>query len=80
VNVVVPSGPRLGRSDLAGLGVARITFGGGLAHVALHAATARLREFLAGGAGGISAVRERARSPARGRHDRPVRCRAPDRS
>jgi 2-methylisocitrate lyase-like PEP mutase family enzyme len=46
VNIVaVPGG--LGRIELAALGVARISFGGGLAHVALEAAAAQVEDFLA---------------------------------
>jgi 2-methylisocitrate lyase-like PEP mutase family enzyme len=40
----VPGG--LGRSDLAALGVARVSFGGGLAQVALEAAAAAVEEFM----------------------------------
>jgi 2-methylisocitrate lyase-like PEP mutase family enzyme len=46
VNIVaVPGG--LGRSELAALGVARVSFGGGLAHTALEAAAAEVEDFLA---------------------------------
>jgi 2-methylisocitrate lyase-like PEP mutase family enzyme len=46
VNIVgVPGG--LGRSELAELGVARVSFGGGLAHVALEAAAAAVEDFMA---------------------------------
>jgi 2-methylisocitrate lyase-like PEP mutase family enzyme len=46
VNIVaVPTG--LGRSDLAALGVARVSFGGGLAQRALEAAAAEVEEFMA---------------------------------
>jgi 2-methylisocitrate lyase-like PEP mutase family enzyme len=45
VNVVVAPGG-LSRSELAELGVARISFGGGLAEVALEAATDRLEQFM----------------------------------
>jgi 2-methylisocitrate lyase-like PEP mutase family enzyme len=46
VNIVaVPTG--LGRSELAALGVARVTFGGGLAQRALEAAAAEVEEFVA---------------------------------
>jgi 2-methylisocitrate lyase-like PEP mutase family enzyme len=45
VNIVaVPTG--LGRSDLAALGVARVSFGGGLAHRALEAAAAEVEDFI----------------------------------
>jgi 2-methylisocitrate lyase-like PEP mutase family enzyme len=45
VNIVaVPTG--LGRSDLAALGVARVSFGGGLAQAALDAAAAQVEEFV----------------------------------
>jgi 2-methylisocitrate lyase-like PEP mutase family enzyme len=45
VNIVaVPGG--LGRSELAELGVARVSFGGGLAHLALEAAAAEVEDFL----------------------------------
>ena len=45
VNVVaIPGG--LGRSDLAELGVARVSFGGGLAALALEAAAAEVEDFL----------------------------------
>jgi 2-methylisocitrate lyase-like PEP mutase family enzyme len=45
VNIVaVPGG--LGRSDLAELGVARVSFGGGLAELALEAAAAEVEDFL----------------------------------
>jgi 2-methylisocitrate lyase-like PEP mutase family enzyme len=45
VNVLaVPGGP--GRSELAELGVARVTFGGGLATAALEAAAAEVESFL----------------------------------
>jgi 2-methylisocitrate lyase-like PEP mutase family enzyme len=45
VNMVgVPGG--LGRSELASLGVARISFGGGLAQRALDAAAAEVEEFM----------------------------------
>jgi 2-methylisocitrate lyase-like PEP mutase family enzyme len=45
VNIVaVPGG--LGRSELAELGVARVSFGGGLAEVALEAAAAEVADFL----------------------------------
>jgi 2-methylisocitrate lyase-like PEP mutase family enzyme len=46
VNIVaVPGG--LGRSELAALGVARVSFGGGLAQTALAAAAAEVEDFLA---------------------------------
>jgi 2-methylisocitrate lyase-like PEP mutase family enzyme len=46
VNILaVPGG--LGRSELASLGVARVSFGGGLAHVALEAAAAEVEDFTA---------------------------------
>ena len=46
VNIVaVPGG--LGRSELAALGVARVSFGGGLAHAAHEAAAAQVEGFLA---------------------------------
>ena len=46
VNIVgVPGG--LGRSELAALGVARVSFGGGLAQRALEAAAAEVEEFVA---------------------------------
>ena len=45
VNIVaVPGG--LGRSELAALGVARVSFGGGLAEAALEAAAAQVEDFL----------------------------------
>ena len=45
VNIVaVPGG--LGRSELAALGVARVSFGGGLAHTANDAAAAQVEDFL----------------------------------
>jgi 2-methylisocitrate lyase-like PEP mutase family enzyme len=45
VNIVaVPGG--LGRSELAALGVARVSFGGGLAEVALEAAAAEVEAFV----------------------------------
>jgi 2-methylisocitrate lyase-like PEP mutase family enzyme len=45
--VNIAAGPGgLGRSDLAELGVARISFGGGLAHTALEAAAAQVEDFL----------------------------------
>jgi 2-methylisocitrate lyase-like PEP mutase family enzyme len=45
VNIVaVPGG--LGRSELAELGVARVSFGGGLAELALEAAAAEVEDFL----------------------------------
>jgi 2-methylisocitrate lyase-like PEP mutase family enzyme len=45
VNIVaVPGG--LGRSELAELGVARVSFGGGLAEVALEAAAAEVEDFM----------------------------------
>jgi 2-methylisocitrate lyase-like PEP mutase family enzyme len=45
VNIVaIPGG--LGRSELAVLGVARVTFGGGLAHSALEAAAAQVEDFV----------------------------------
>jgi 2-methylisocitrate lyase-like PEP mutase family enzyme len=45
VNIVaVPGG--LGRSELAELGVARVSFGGGLAELALEAAAAQVEDFL----------------------------------
>jgi len=45
VNIVaVPAG--LGRSELAALGVARVSFGGGLAEAALEAAAAQVEDFL----------------------------------
>ena len=45
VNIVaVPGG--LGRSELAELGVARVSFGGGLAALALEAAAAEVEDFL----------------------------------
>ncbi len=45
VNIVaVPTG--LGRSELAALGVARVSFGGGLAHRALEAAAAEVEDFI----------------------------------
>ena len=45
VNIVaVPGG--LGRSELASLGVARVSFGGGLAHTALNAAAAEVEDFM----------------------------------
>jgi 2-methylisocitrate lyase-like PEP mutase family enzyme len=44
VNIAaVPGG--LGRSELAALGVARVSFGGGLAHLALEAA-AEVEDFV----------------------------------
>jgi 2-methylisocitrate lyase-like PEP mutase family enzyme len=47
VNIVaVPTG--LSRSELAELGVARVTFGGGLAQRALDAAAAEVEEFVSG--------------------------------
>jgi 2-methylisocitrate lyase-like PEP mutase family enzyme len=46
VNIVaVPGG--LGRSELAALGVARVSFGGGLAELALEAAAAEVEAFVA---------------------------------
>jgi 2-methylisocitrate lyase-like PEP mutase family enzyme len=46
VNIVaVPGG--LGRAELAELGVARVSFGGGLAHAAHEAAAAQVEDFLA---------------------------------
>jgi 2-methylisocitrate lyase-like PEP mutase family enzyme len=46
VNIVaVPGG--LGRGELAALGVARVSFGGGLAHAAHEAAAAQVEDFLA---------------------------------
>jgi 2-methylisocitrate lyase-like PEP mutase family enzyme len=46
VNIVaVPGG--LGRSELAELGAARVSFGGGLAHAALEAAAAEVEDFMA---------------------------------
>ena len=46
VNIVgVPGG--LGRSELAALGVARVSFGGGLAQLALEAAAAEVEAFIA---------------------------------
>jgi 2-methylisocitrate lyase-like PEP mutase family enzyme len=46
VNIVaVPAG--LGRSDLAAMGVARVSFGGGLSIRALEAAAAEVEEFMA---------------------------------
>lgn len=44
VNIVAVAGG-LGRSDLAELGVARVSFGGGLAHTALDAAAAVVEDF-----------------------------------
>jgi 2-methylisocitrate lyase-like PEP mutase family enzyme len=45
--VNIATGPGgLGRSELAELGVARVSFGGGLAHVALDAAAAVVEDFL----------------------------------
>ena len=45
VNIgAVPGG--LGRSELAALGVARVSFGGGLAHLALEAAAAEVEDFV----------------------------------
>jgi 2-methylisocitrate lyase-like PEP mutase family enzyme len=45
--VNIATGPGgLGRSDLASLGVARVSFGGGLAHVALDAAATVVEDFL----------------------------------
>ncbi|HEV2875444.1 MAG TPA: isocitrate lyase/phosphoenolpyruvate mutase family protein, partial [Thermoleophilaceae bacterium] len=45
VNIVaVPGG--LGRSELAALGVARVSFGGGLAQLALEAAAAEVEDFV----------------------------------
>jgi len=45
VNILaVPGG--LGRSELAALGVARVSFGGGLAHTANDAAAAQVEDFL----------------------------------
>jgi 2-methylisocitrate lyase-like PEP mutase family enzyme len=46
VNIVAAAGG-LGRNDLAELGVARVSFGGGLAHTALDAAAAEVEDFLA---------------------------------
>lgn len=46
VNIVAMPGG-LGRSELAALGVARVSFGGGLAHTALEAAAAEVESFLA---------------------------------
>jgi 2-methylisocitrate lyase-like PEP mutase family enzyme len=46
VNIAaVPGG--LGRAELAALGVARVSFGGGLAHAANAAAAAQVEDFLA---------------------------------
>jgi 2-methylisocitrate lyase-like PEP mutase family enzyme len=45
VNIVAVPG-KLGRSELAALGVARVSFGGGLAHLALEAAAAEVQDFL----------------------------------
>jgi 2-methylisocitrate lyase-like PEP mutase family enzyme len=45
VNIVAVSGG-LGRSELAALGVARVSFGGGLAEVALEAAAAEVEDFM----------------------------------
>ena len=42
--VAVPGG--LGRSELAALGVARVSFGGGLAEAAQEAAAAQVEDFL----------------------------------
>jgi 2-methylisocitrate lyase-like PEP mutase family enzyme len=48
VPVNIAAGPGgLGRSDLAALGVARVSFGGGLAHAAYDAAAAQVEDFLA---------------------------------
>jgi 2-methylisocitrate lyase-like PEP mutase family enzyme len=46
VNIVAVAGG-LGRSELAALGVARVSFGGGLAHAANDAAAAQVEDFLA---------------------------------
>jgi 2-methylisocitrate lyase-like PEP mutase family enzyme len=46
VNIVTGPGG-LGRSELAALGVARVSFGGGLAHGANDAAAAQVEDFLA---------------------------------
>jgi 2-methylisocitrate lyase-like PEP mutase family enzyme len=48
VNIAVARGG-LGLGELAELGVARISFGGGLAHTALEAAAAQVEEFLGAG-------------------------------
>ena len=46
--VNIAAGPGgLGRSELAELGVARVSFGGGLAHAAYEAAAAQVEDFLA---------------------------------
>ena len=45
VNIVAKPGG-LGRSDLAKLGAARVSFGGGLAALALEAAAAEVEDFL----------------------------------
>jgi 2-methylisocitrate lyase-like PEP mutase family enzyme len=46
--VNIAAGPRgLGRSELAALGVARVSFGGGLAQAAYDAAAAQVEDFLA---------------------------------
>jgi 2-methylisocitrate lyase-like PEP mutase family enzyme len=48
VPVNIAAGPAgLGRSDLAALGVARVSFGGGLASAAYEAAAAQVEDFLA---------------------------------
>lgn len=46
VNIAAVSGG-LGRSEMAALGVARVSFGGGLAHTALEAAAAQVEDFTA---------------------------------
>lgn len=46
VNIAAAAGG-LGRSELASLGVARLSFGGGLAHAALEAAAAQVEDFKA---------------------------------
>ena len=45
---IVSGAAGLGRSELADLGVARISFGGGLAHAAYDAAAAQAEAFIAG--------------------------------
>jgi 2-methylisocitrate lyase-like PEP mutase family enzyme len=47
VNIVAVAGGGLGLRELAELGVARISFGGGLVHTALEAAAAQVEDFKA---------------------------------